>query len=61
MNETVSVVFELALMLRPWIWLADARVTPACDDESTDEIDHPVGAVRLNELALPPVVLSVNE
>lgn len=60
-NETDSVVDELAVMPRPWIWLADARVTPGCDDESTDEIDQPEGAVRLNELADPPVVLSVNE
>jgi hypothetical protein len=59
-NITVKVVDELAVIPRPWIWVDDARVTPVCDDESTEAIDHPDGAVRLNELAWPLVVLSVN-
>jgi hypothetical protein len=50
-NVTVNVVLELAVILRPWIWIAEARVTPVWDDESTDPIDQPEGAVRLNELA----------
>jgi hypothetical protein len=59
---TVSVVEELAVIPRPWICVDDARVTPVCDDETggSTAIDHPDGAVRLNELACPLVVLSVN-
>jgi hypothetical protein len=58
LNETDSVVDAVAVTPRPWIWFDEANVTPACG--ATDRIDQPVGAVRLNELALPPVVLSVN-
>jgi len=50
-NETVRVVDVLAAIPRPWICVDETRVTPACEDESTDAIDHPEGAVRLKELA----------
>jgi hypothetical protein len=40
----------------------DATNTPDWEDVSTDAIDHSAeGAVRLNELAWPLVVLRVNE
>jgi hypothetical protein len=60
-KENVNVVDEDAVILRPWIWVSDTRVTPAGNGGFTGAIDQPEGAVRLNELACPLVVLSANE
>ena len=56
-NATFSVVDDVTVMLRPWI-CEPARVIPVCGVKPV--MVQPVGAVRLNELTCPLVVLRLN-
>jgi hypothetical protein len=56
-NATLNDDDEVAVMLRPWI-CEPLRVNPACGVREV--MLKPAGAVRLNELTCPLVVLRVN-